>query len=69
MDAAATPEQKADSTISHRTVIAANGWCAARPSGTEDIYKIYAESFKGDEHLKAIQAEAQIIVSAAQARV
>ncbi len=45
-------------------VIAENGWFAARPSGTEDIYKIYAESFKGAEHLKAIQAEAQVIVSA-----
>ncbi|MCA9978872.1 MAG: phosphoglucomutase, alpha-D-glucose phosphate-specific, partial [Anaerolineales bacterium] len=42
-----------------------NGWFAARPSGTEDIYKIYAESFKGDTHLKQIQEEAQAIVSAA----
>ncbi|MCB0021372.1 MAG: hypothetical protein KDE09_26430, partial [Anaerolineales bacterium] len=41
------------------------GWFAARPSGTEDIYKIYAESFKGPEHLKQIQAEAQAIVTAA----
>lgn len=41
-----------------------NGWFAARPSGTEDIYKIYGESFKGQEHLRAIQAEAQEIVSA-----
>ncbi|MDY0000068.1 MAG: phosphoglucomutase (alpha-D-glucose-1,6-bisphosphate-dependent) [Polyangia bacterium] len=41
-----------------------NGWFAARPSGTEDIYKIYAESFKGPEHLKTIQAEAREIVSA-----
>jgi phosphoglucomutase len=46
-------------------VVAANGWFAARPSGTEDIYKIYAESFKGREHLAAIQAEAQQIVNAA----
>lgn len=46
-------------------VITENGWFAARPSGTEDIYKIYAESFKGAEHLAAIQAEAQAIVSAA----
>lgn len=44
-----------------------NGWFAARPSGTENIYKIYAESFKGPEHLAAIQAEAQAIVSAALA--
>jgi phosphoglucomutase len=44
-----------------------NGWFAARPSGTEDVYKIYAESFKGADHLKAIQAEAKEIVSAALA--
>ncbi len=42
-----------------------NGWFAARPSGTEDIYKIYAESFKGETHLKQIQDEAQEIVSEA----
>ncbi len=46
-------------------VVTENGWFAARPSGTEDIYKIYAESFKGTEHLKKIQEEAQSIVSAA----
>jgi phosphoglucomutase len=46
-------------------VVAENGWFAARPSGTENIYKIYAESFKDREHLAAIQAEAQAIVSAA----
>ena len=40
-----------------------NGWFAARPSGTEDVYKIYAESFKGAEHLKQIQDEAQTIVN------
>ncbi|MEM7801942.1 MAG: phosphoglucomutase (alpha-D-glucose-1,6-bisphosphate-dependent) [Chloroflexota bacterium] len=45
-------------------VTTANGWFAARPSGTEDIYKIYAESFKGEEHLKQIQEEAQAIVKA-----
>ena len=42
-----------------------NGWFAARPSGTEEIYKIYGESFRGEDHLKQIQAEAQQIVSAA----
>jgi phosphoglucomutase len=42
-----------------------NGWFAARPSGTEDVYKIYAESFKGIEHLKQIQEEAKEIVSSA----
>ncbi len=48
-------------------VAAKNGWFAARPSGTEDIYKIYAESFKGAEHLKAILEEAQEIVNGAVA--
>lgn len=48
-------------------VVTENGWFAARPSGTEDIYKIYAESFKGEEHLTAIQREAQEIVKAALA--
>jgi len=43
-------------------VVAANGWFAARPSGTEDIYKIYAESFKSEDHLAAIVSEAQKIV-------
>ena len=46
-------------------VIAANGWFAARPSGTEDLYKIYAESFRGEEHLRAILREAQGVVDAA----
>jgi phosphoglucomutase len=46
-------------------VVTDNGWFAARPSGTEEIYKLYAESFKGEEHLKAIQAEAREIVLAA----
>jgi len=48
-------------------VIAANGWFAARPSGTEDVYKIYAESFIDGEHLTRIQQEAQSIVGAALA--
>jgi phosphoglucomutase len=42
-----------------------NGWFAARPSGTEDVYKIYAESFQGEAHLKQIQTEAQQLVNAA----
>ncbi len=46
-------------------VVTESGWFAARPSGTEDIYKIYAESFKGEEHLRQVQAEAQSIVGAA----
>jgi phosphoglucomutase len=48
-------------------VVAANGWFAARPSGTEDIYKIYAESFKDEAHLKTIVSEAQDIVNKALA--
>jgi phosphoglucomutase len=44
-----------------------SGWFAARPSGTEDVYKLYAESFKGADHLAAIQEEAQAIVAAALA--
>ncbi|MCA9735215.1 phosphoglucomutase (alpha-D-glucose-1,6-bisphosphate-dependent) [candidate division KSB1 bacterium] len=46
-------------------VVTENGWFAARPSGTEDIYKIYAESFKGAAHLHQIQEEAQQIVASA----
>ncbi|MBU0672286.1 MAG: phosphoglucomutase (alpha-D-glucose-1,6-bisphosphate-dependent) [Candidatus Margulisbacteria bacterium] len=45
-------------------VVTENGWFAARPSGTEEIYKIYGESFRGQEHLEAIQAEAKAIVAA-----
>ena len=56
-----------DAPIGGLKIVAENGWFAARPSGTENIYKIYAESFKGQEHLAAIQAEAQAIVSAALA--
>lgn len=54
-----------DAPIGGLKVVAANGWFAARPSGTEDIYKIYAESFKGPDHLRQIQDEARQIVSAA----
>ncbi|WP_186828274.1 hypothetical protein, partial [Pseudomonas syringae] len=42
-----------------------NGWFAARPSGTEDIYKIYAESFVSEDHLKRLVAEAQVLVDGA----
>ena len=42
-----------------------NAWFAARPSGTEDVYKIYAESFKGEEHLASVQEEAKKVVQAA----
>jgi len=46
-------------------VATASGWFAARPSGTEDVYKVYAESFRGPEHLAQIQEQAQQVVSAA----
>lgn len=54
-----------DAPIGGLKVCAANGWFAARPSGTEDIYKIYAESFLGKDHLSLILQEAQLIVNAA----
>ena len=56
-----------DAAIGGLKVVAENGWFAARPSGTEDIYKIYAESFRGADHLERILAEAQTIVSDALA--
>jgi phosphoglucomutase len=46
-------------------VVSASGWFAARPSGTEDVYKLYAESFRGPEHLAAIQEQARKIVAVA----
>ncbi len=49
-------------------VVTENGWFAARPSGTEDLYKIYAESFKGEDHLRQLQEEAQVVVAAAFSR-
>jgi phosphoglucomutase len=45
-------------------VATAHGWFAARPSGTEEVYKLYAESFRGPDHLKRIQDEARAILSA-----
>jgi phosphoglucomutase len=56
-----------DAAIGGIKVVAENGWFAARPSGTEDVYKIYAESFRGEEHLRALLHEAQVIVDAALA--
>jgi phosphoglucomutase len=54
-----------DASIGGLKVIAKSGWFAARPSGTEDIYKIYAESFRDADHLRRIEEEAQAIVTAA----
>jgi phosphoglucomutase len=50
-------------------VVTEHGWFAARPSGTEDVYKLYAESFRGSEHLRRIQEEAQALVRKAFAEV
>ena len=44
-------------------VSTARGWFAARPSGTEDVYKLYAESFVGEDHLRTIQREAQALLA------
>ncbi|MFF7708930.1 phosphoglucomutase (alpha-D-glucose-1,6-bisphosphate-dependent) [Pseudomonas sp. NPDC007930] len=54
-----------DQAIGGLKVVTANGWFAARPSGTEDIYKIYAESFLGQEHLQRLVSEAQALVDKA----
>ena len=54
-----------DQPIGGLKVMTENGWFAARPSGTEDIYKIYAESFIGDEHLNRLVEEAQVLVDTA----
>jgi phosphoglucomutase len=54
-----------DQAIGGLKVSTENGWFAARPSGTEDIYKIYAESFIGEDHLKRLVEEAQVLVDTA----
>jgi phosphoglucomutase len=54
-----------DAAIGGLKVTTENAWFAARPSGTEDVYKVYAESFKGPEHLAQVQQEAKAVVSAA----
>jgi phosphoglucomutase len=54
-----------DAPIGGIKVVAKSGWFAARPSGTEDIYKIYAESFRDESHLQALLEEAQDVVDKA----
>jgi phosphoglucomutase len=54
-----------DAPIGGLKVTTANAWFAARPSGTEDVYKIYAESFHGPDHLEQVQEEARAVVGAA----
>jgi phosphoglucomutase len=65
-DAVTKTESKAagnDQSFGGIKVSTANGWFAARPSGTEDVYKIYAESFRSADHLKQIQSDAQAAIS------
>jgi phosphoglucomutase len=54
-----------DAAIGGLKVVTENAWFAARPSGTEDVYKVYAESFRGPEHLAQVQEEAKAVVAAA----
>jgi phosphoglucomutase len=54
-----------DNSIGGVKVVVESGWFAARSSGAEDIYKIYAKSFRGKEHLQQIDAEAQVVVGEA----
>ncbi|MGY1807641.1 phosphoglucomutase (alpha-D-glucose-1,6-bisphosphate-dependent) [Blastococcus sp. SYSU D00669] len=54
-----------DAPIGGLKVVTENAWFAARPSGTEDVYKVYAESFRGPEHLARVQEEARAVVTAA----
>ncbi|NDL58479.1 phosphoglucomutase (alpha-D-glucose-1,6-bisphosphate-dependent) [Phytoactinopolyspora mesophila] len=54
-----------DAPLGGLKVVTESGWFAARPSGTEDVYKIYAESFRGSEHLEQIQTEARSVVDSA----
>jgi phosphoglucomutase len=63
--AALTTAPGNEAPIGGLKVISASGWFAARPSGTEDVYKLYAESFRGPDHLAEIQEEAQAIIAAA----
>jgi len=52
-----------DAPIGGVKVSTEHGWFAARPSGTEDVYKVYAESFLGEEHLERIISQAQLVVA------
>ena len=66
--ACSSPSPGNGAPIGGLKVTTANGWFAARPSGTEDVYKIYAESFVGREHLARVQDEARALVAAVLAR-
>ncbi|CAN5859629.1 phosphoglucomutase (alpha-D-glucose-1,6-bisphosphate-dependent) [soil metagenome] len=68
IEAALTEAPGNGAPIGGLKVTTASAWFAARPSGTEDVYKIYAESLRGDEHLERVQTEAREVVSAALGR-
>jgi phosphoglucomutase len=57
-----------DAPLGGIKVVTANGWFAVRPSGTEDVYKLYAESFRSRDHLRQIQAEARAFIDGALTR-
>ena len=63
-----TPHPGNEAPIGGLKVVTENGWFAARPSGTEDVYKIYAESFLGADHLRLVLEEAQTVVDDALSR-
>src|SRR5450755_534449 len=63
IEAALTTAPGNGAPIGGLKVVTANGWFAARPSGTESVYKLYAESFLGEEHLRRIQKEAQALIA------
>jgi phosphoglucomutase len=65
IEAVLTRAPSNDAPIGGLKVVTRNGWFAARPSGTEAIYKIYAESFLGDDHLGRLMEEARALVQAA----
>ncbi|MGH7814190.1 MAG: phosphoglucomutase (alpha-D-glucose-1,6-bisphosphate-dependent) [Candidatus Binataceae bacterium] len=68
IDAMITAAPGNNEPIGGLKIVAASGWCAMRPSGTEAVYKIYAESFRDEAHLRRIQEEAQAIIAAVFAR-
>jgi phosphoglucomutase len=68
IEAVLTTAPGSGSPIGGLKVITAQGWFAVRPSGTEEVYKLYAESFRGRDHLRRIQEEARVITSTALAR-
>ncbi|HEY7897247.1 MAG TPA: hypothetical protein VIC03_02445, partial [Gemmatimonadaceae bacterium] len=65
IDSVITTAPGSNDSIGGIKVSAANSWFAVRPSGTEDVYKLYAESFQGVDHLRTVQSEARTIIQAA----